>query len=176
MQNSTGGKKIILIAVAGILVGLLSGAYIFSSVTHTSFSSLFSTADSKSTTGVLSTEPSSYPTSTVIETTTTTTTQSNPSHTNPTSLVLPDQSQYVEKYDAEIWSEEIGYDEYINMRYGPSKDNYDVIKKVQNGTYAEGLTDSVNGFFDSFGGKYVAEVLRRPLDELEVAFKEAMAD
>ena len=146
MQNSIGRKKIILIAVAGILVGLLSGAYIFSSVTHTSFSSLFSTADSKSTTGVLTTEPSSYPTSTVIETTTTTTTQSNPSHTNPTSLVLPDQSQYVEKYDAEIWSEEIGYDEYINMRYGPSKDNYDVIKKVQNGTYAEGLTDSVNGW------------------------------
>ena len=35
---------------------------------------------------------------------------------------------------------------------------------------------SDNGFFDNFGGKYVAEVLRRPLDELEVAFKEAMAD
>ncbi len=38
------------------------------------------------------------------------------------------------------------------------------------------MTDSDKGFFDSFGGKYVAEVLRRPLDELEVAFKEAMAD
>ncbi len=35
---------------------------------------------------------------------------------------------------------------------------------------------SNNGFFDNFGGKYVAEVLRRPLDELEAAFKEAMAD
>ncbi|MBQ5536700.1 MAG: tryptophan synthase subunit beta [Treponema sp.] len=35
---------------------------------------------------------------------------------------------------------------------------------------------SENGFFDKFGGKYVAEVLRRPLDELEVAFGEAMAD
>ena len=35
---------------------------------------------------------------------------------------------------------------------------------------------SDNGFFDKFGGKYVAEVLRRPLDELEIAFKEAMAD
>ncbi len=35
---------------------------------------------------------------------------------------------------------------------------------------------SNNGFFDDFGGKYVAEVLRRPLDELEVAFKDAMAD
>ncbi len=35
---------------------------------------------------------------------------------------------------------------------------------------------SDNGFFDNFGGKYVAEVLRRPLDELEVAFKKAMKD
>ena len=38
------------------------------------------------------------------------------------------------------------------------------------------MTHSENGFFNEFGGKYVAEVLRRPLDELEVAFKEAMAD
>lgn len=38
------------------------------------------------------------------------------------------------------------------------------------------MAQSNNGFFDNFGGKYVAEVLRRPLDELEVAFKEAMAD
>ncbi len=38
------------------------------------------------------------------------------------------------------------------------------------------MTHSDNGFFDSFGGKYVAEVLRRPLDELEVAFNEAMKD
>ena len=35
---------------------------------------------------------------------------------------------------------------------------------------------SVNGYFDRFGGRYVAEVLRRPLDELEAAFAEAMAD
>ena len=38
------------------------------------------------------------------------------------------------------------------------------------------MTESKDGFFDRFGGKYVAEVLRRPLDELEVAFKKAMAD
>lgn len=38
------------------------------------------------------------------------------------------------------------------------------------------MIESNNGFFDSFGGKYVAEVLRRPLDELETAFKEAAAD
>ncbi len=35
---------------------------------------------------------------------------------------------------------------------------------------------SDHGYFDRFGGKYVAEVLRRPLDELEAAFAEAMAD
>lgn len=38
------------------------------------------------------------------------------------------------------------------------------------------MAHSENGFFDNYGGKYVAEVLRRPLDELEIAFKEAMAD
>lgn len=36
--------------------------------------------------------------------------------------------------------------------------------------------ESNNGFFNQYGGKYVAEVLRRPLDELEVEFKKAMAD
>ncbi len=32
------------------------------------------------------------------------------------------------------------------------------------------------GFFGEFGGKYVAEVLRGPLDELERAFRDAMSD
>ena len=36
------------------------------------------------------------------------------------------------------------------------------------------MTHSDNGFFYSFGGKYVAEVLRRPLDELETAFNAAI--
>lgn len=38
------------------------------------------------------------------------------------------------------------------------------------------MTYSTDGFFDNYGGKYVAEVLRRPLDELEVAFKKYIAD
>ena len=38
------------------------------------------------------------------------------------------------------------------------------------------MIHSDNGFFDQFGGKYVAEVLRRPLDELEEAFADAMKD
>ncbi len=36
--------------------------------------------------------------------------------------------------------------------------------------------ESNQGFFDRFGGKYVAEVLRRPLDELEQAFRRCMKD
>ncbi len=38
------------------------------------------------------------------------------------------------------------------------------------------MAQSTDGFFERYGGKYVAEVLRRPLDELQIAFKEAMAD
>ena len=37
------------------------------------------------------------------------------------------------------------------------------------------MANSKDGFFDRYGGKYVAEVLRRRLDELEVAFKHYMA-
>lgn len=35
---------------------------------------------------------------------------------------------------------------------------------------------STDGYFDRFGGQYVAEVLRRPLEELEAAFECAMTD
>lgn len=38
------------------------------------------------------------------------------------------------------------------------------------------MTHSDNGFFDRFGGKYVAEVLRSQLDELEATFNKAMKD
>ena len=38
------------------------------------------------------------------------------------------------------------------------------------------MTDSVDGFFDNYGGRYVAEVLSRPLEELSVAFKKYMQD
>lgn len=36
--------------------------------------------------------------------------------------------------------------------------------------------ESNQGFFDRYGGKYVAEVLRRPLDELEAAFRHYIHD
>ena len=35
---------------------------------------------------------------------------------------------------------------------------------------------SVDGFFGEYGGKYVAEILRRALDELEDAFKSSLKD
>ena len=38
------------------------------------------------------------------------------------------------------------------------------------------MAESVDGFFNQYGGKYVAEVLRRPLDELEKAFKHFIKD
>ena len=38
------------------------------------------------------------------------------------------------------------------------------------------MINSDKGFFDIYGGKYVAEVLRRPLDELEEEFNKAIAD
>ena len=38
------------------------------------------------------------------------------------------------------------------------------------------MTSSADGFFGQFGGKYVAEVLRRPLDELQAAFEHYMGD
>ncbi len=36
--------------------------------------------------------------------------------------------------------------------------------------------ESDNGFFGRFGGKYVAELLRRPIDELEAAFRASRSD
>lgn len=38
------------------------------------------------------------------------------------------------------------------------------------------MKKSTDGFFNEYGGKYVAEVLRRPLDELQSAFKHYMQD
>lgn len=38
------------------------------------------------------------------------------------------------------------------------------------------MKESTDGFFNEYGGKYVAEVLRRPLDELQAAFKHYMQD
>lgn len=41
---------------------------------------------------------------------------------------------------------------------------------------AKSLVESDHGFFDKFGGKYVAEIIRRPLDDLEEAFNKYIKD
>lgn len=41
---------------------------------------------------------------------------------------------------------------------------------------AKSLVESDNGFFNEFGGKYVAEIIRRPLDDLEEAFNKYIKD
>ncbi len=50
------------------------------------------------------------------------------------------------------------------------KDFFNSLNRQEKTTYSK------DGFFDSYGGKYIAEVLRRPLDELETAFNKAMKD
>ena len=36
------------------------------------------------------------------------------------------------------------------------------------------MSDEYNDYFGDFGGRYVAEILRTALDELEIAWKESM--
>ena len=138
--------KVIGVALAGILAGLLLGACIFCAVTCTKFTELFSAANTSETSTVLSTETNTAPTEAPVTETTVTTSPTTITTVAKNQLVLPKDSEYIERHDVEIWSDEIEYNDYINIRYGPSKENYDVVKKVQNGTMGYGLTDSVNGW------------------------------
>lgn len=137
------GGKIALAIFSGLLVGALIGTYIFCVVTHTKFSDLFSSNNQSSVVTQSATVPpeNEATSGAPMDTTSSTSTQSAANR-----LVLPKDSDYTEQYDVEIWSDEIEYDEYINIRYGPSKETYDVVKKVQNGTVGYGLTNSVNGW------------------------------
>lgn len=148
-NQANNAGKIALIVLAGILVGAIIGTYAYCVATHTRFSDLFGSSKEAQTVTVSQSETTTTATETSTETTTTTeaTTQSQTTAgSNRKTLFLPDSSQYIEKHDVEIWSDEIEYDEYINVRYGPSKTDYDVIKKVQNGTMGKGLTGSVKGW------------------------------
>ena len=138
--------KVIGVALAGILAGLLLGACIICAVTGTKFTELFSAANTSETSTVLSTETNTAPTEAPVTETTVTTSPTTITTVAKNQLVLPKDSEYIERHDVEIWSDEIEYNDYINIRYGPSKENYDVVKKVQNGTMGYGLTDSVNGW------------------------------
>lgn len=144
MEKRTG--KVIWVALAGILAGLLLGACIFCAVTGTKFTELFSSSNISGTVTVSTTETNTAPSEAPVTETTATTSLTTTTTVTTNQLVLPKDSEYIERHDVEIWSDEIEYDDYINIRYGPSKDNYDVVKKVQNGTMGYGLTDSVNGW------------------------------
>ena len=140
-------STVLVIILAGLLVGAIAGIFAYCAASGMSLSDL---RPSKSTTATVTQEVSSESETTPITTTTKeTTTRTSPTTTTSGSsrtLYLPARSSYVEEHDVEIWSDEIEYNEYINMRYGPSKTNYAVIKKVQNGTMGRGLTESVNGW------------------------------
>ena len=76
--------------------------------------------------------------------TTTTTQTTKPSRTT---LVYPKQSDYVAEHNVEIFSYDLElYTDYINIRYGPSKTDYDVVGRVENGGFGKGLTNDVNGW------------------------------
>lgn len=142
-SQRTSGSNVILIVILALLVGAIIGTLAYCAITGTKLSDLM---HSGSTTTVI-TEESSTSTSetssqTEVQTTLATTTTSSAS----AALFQPKSSDYIERHDVEIWSDEIEPDEYINIRYGPSKENYDVVKKVQNGTMGYGLTGSVNGW------------------------------
>ena len=141
-NKSNNWGKIALAILGGLLIGALIGTYVFCVVTHTKFSELFSSNNNQSSVVTQSVTSSlEKESSSSAPTNATTTTQFASDR-----LVLPKDSEYIEQYDVEIWSDEIEYDEYINIRYGPSKEAYDVVKKVQNGTVGYGLTNSVNGW------------------------------
>lgn len=73
------------------------------------------------------------------ETTTTTTTPAS------RTLVEPDDSQ-IYYHPAEVWSSELGSDGEINMRYGPSQTEYEVIRTIRNGTEVTAVTGIINGW------------------------------
>ena len=141
MEKKTG--RVIWAAIAGILAGIFLGICIYCAITGTKITNLFQTSSSGKTTSTLSTTAAISPEASTTEPTTTI---SSTTAIAKNALVLPKESEYVEQHDVAIWSDEIEYDEYINLRYGPSKENYDVVKKVQNGTMGHGLTNSVNGW------------------------------
>lgn len=139
-------NTVLWVVVAALLAGGILGTLVYCSITGKSVSELIGNSETASTTVL---ESSTDHSTTAAETTVTTVTTSPTTTTTNggnTTLFLPSDSQYIEEHDVEIWSDDIEYDEYINMRYGPSKENYAVVKKVQNGTMGTGLTESINGW------------------------------
>ena len=113
--------KVIGVALAGILAGLLLGACIICAVTGTKFTELFSAANTSETSTVLSTETNTAPTEAPVTETTVTTSPTTITTVAKNQLVLPKDSEYIERHDVEIWSDEIEYNDYINIRYAHRK-------------------------------------------------------
>ncbi len=92
---------------------------------------------------------------------TTTTTKPSPSRT----LVEPDESQ-IYKHSVEIWSSSLGSDGEVNMRYGPSEFEYEVIRTIPNGTEVQAITGIINGWtmveIDGQRGWVRSDLLRNP--------------
>ena len=112
MEKKTG--RVIWAAIAGILAGIFLGICIYCAITGTKITNLFQTSSSGKTTSTLSTTAAISPEASTTEPTTTI---SSTTAIAKNALVLPKESEYVEQHDVEIWSDEIEYDEYINLRY-----------------------------------------------------------
>ena len=134
------------VVIAALLAGTILGTFAYCSLTGKSVSELMGKASTTSTTVLESSTESNSTFSETTVPTVATTPATTTANGGGNTLFLPADSQYIEEHDVEIWSDDIEYDEYINMRYGPSKEEYDVIKKVQNGTMGRGLTGSINGW------------------------------
>ena len=140
-KNRSGSAgKITLIVLGCILLGLFLGVGISCLVAGTTPAGLFS----RSTTA-REEESLTWSRSSDTETTGESTTASTTSRSR-SALVYPSRSQYTEEYPAEIWTEKLDYGDIINVRYGPSKTDYNVAFQVTNGTMATAFTESVNGW------------------------------
>lgn len=59
-------------------------------------------------------------------------------------LYLPDASKYITSYETYVFCTDTEVQDYVKMRYGPSKETYDVIQIIPNDEYVQVLSKSVN--------------------------------
>ena len=58
----------------------------------------------------------------------------------------PDSSKMVTPYDAYVFCTDTEIQDYVKMRYGPSKESYDVIQIIQNNEFVRVQSESINGW------------------------------
>lgn len=61
-------------------------------------------------------------------------------------LFNPDSSKMVTPYDAYVFCTDTEIQNYVKMRYGPSKESYDVIQIIQNNEFVSVQSESINGW------------------------------